>query len=49
MPEFICSLSDDAVDLIMQSDECIQSLIDNGIISKEELDEYRKKQNKKCS
>ena len=49
MPKFICSLSDDAVDLIMQSDECIQPLIDSGIISKEELDEYRKKQNKKCS
>lgn len=49
MPEFICSLSDDAVDLIMQSDECIQPLIDSGIISKEEVDEYRQKQLKKCS
>lgn len=49
MPKFICSLSDDAVDLIMQSDECIQPLIDNGIISKEEVDEYRQKQLKKCS
>ena len=49
MPKFICSLSDDAVDLIMQSDECIQPLIDSGIISKEEVDEYRQKQLKKCS
>ena len=49
MPEFICSLSDDAIDLLMQSDECIQSLVDNGIISKKELDEYRKEQNKKSS
>ena len=49
MPKFICSLSDDAVDLIMQSDECIQPLVDNGIISKEEVDEYRQKQLKKCS
>ena len=49
MPEFICSLSDDAIDLLMQSDECIQPLIDNGIISKEEVDEYRQKQLKKCS
>lgn len=45
IPKIACILSAEVVDMIMQSDEHVQFFIDNGIMSKEEVESYCKKNN----
>lgn len=48
VPKIACILSAEVVDMIMQSDEHVQFFIDNGIMSREEVESYREENDTKA-